>query len=263
MRRRPLIGLTAAVLAGTLLGLGFRPSPAFLLFSLVPLWLLLLAALFTGRLLARLPVISLGVIVLSGGLAALAASLAAAPVSPADLRLWLPTQRDARIAVIGLVTGDPSPVQNGDTFSIRFPLQVETVQLQSNAPPRTSRGRLMVTWVKPRPVPPPAYGELWKVEGIVVSTDPVSLRAGPYGARFQARERGHALRQFCEKRRREAWRILSIGITDHPDVSGLLSALTLGTRLQLPAALKQDFMTTGTFHVVAISGLHRSNFKLV
>ncbi len=240
---------------GSLAGLQLRPPPVLLLGILSFVWLALALALFTGTLRARLPLVSAGLIALTGGLAALAASLAAAPVAPSDVRAWLPA-KDRALAVSGVVSGDPSPIQNRGPYSIRFPLEIESLRTDSNAPPRSGRGHVMVTWVNPRPVPPPAYGELWQAKGIVTDSDPVALRVGPYGAQFKARERGHALRQFCEKRRKEAWRILSIGIADHPEVTGLLSALTLGSRLGLPADLKQDFMTTGTFHVVAISGLH-------
>jgi ComEC/Rec2-related protein len=256
MRRRPLIGLAAAGVIGTLAGLGFRPPPALLLAVLLPFWLLLTILLFSSRARLRPALTSLALIALACGLATLAASLAASPIAPADIREWLPRERQAGVTVTGIVSGDPSPIQRGGVESVRFPLELESAQTRSNAPSRSCRGHVMVTWVNPRQVPPPCYGEQWRVEGRLTSTDPVAIRTGPYGAWFQARERGAALRQFCEKQRREAWKILSIGVKDHPDAAGLLSALTLGTRLNLPAALKDDFMTTGTFHVVAISGLH-------
>jgi competence protein ComEC len=90
-----------------------------------------------------------------------------------------------------------------------------------------------------------------------VRLDPApALAAGTGGARFLARGQGHPFRQFSERRRRAALRLLEAGLEAHPETAGLLKALLLGSRLHLPPDLRQDFMTTGTFHVIAISGLH-------
>jgi ComEC/Rec2-related protein len=244
-------------MAGTLAGLSYRPAPLGLFVAALCLLIVLLVALFSRRLgPVRMGFASAGIIVLTAGLAALSASLAASPVSPADLRHWLPRGPEARLEAVGIVMGDPVPVQKTGPFSLRFPMRVESIRSDTSAPPRSVRGTLMVTWVKPRPVPPPAYGERWSVDGFVAGVDPAGVRLGPYGARFMKREQGGWFRQFCERRRRGAQRILSAGIADHPNEAGLLQALLLGTRINLPATIKKDFMTTGTFHVVAISGLH-------
>ncbi|MFO7535827.1 MAG: ComEC/Rec2 family competence protein [Kiritimatiellia bacterium] len=254
--RRPLLGIAAAVLAGSLIGLALRPSPTSLLAGLLILLLAISLGVFRKGTRASPLLLTVGVWMLAGGLAVLAASLAASPVSPADIRQWLPREKDTRIKVIGRVTGDPVAIQNTNAYSVRFPLNAESLQLSTSAPPRSVRGSVMVTWVKPRFVPLPAYGERWEVSGFVSSLDPAQLRAGPYGPRFVARYKGNAFRQFCERRRVQALRILSAGLKGHPEELGLLQALMLGTRLRLPAELKRDFMATGTFHIMAISGLH-------
>lgn len=57
------------------------------------------------------------------------------------------------------------------------------------------------------------------------------------------------IRQKCED-------ILSTGLEKHPDVSGVLKAILIGTRSDLPADAVDSLFNTGTFHIMAISGLH-------
>ena len=50
--------------------------------------------------------------------------------------------------------------------------------------------------------------------------------------------------------------MLRRGIETHGGAIGLLNALALGYRTQLPAEVRDDFAATGTIHIIAISGLH-------
>lgn len=43
---------------------------------------------------------------------------------------------------------------------------------------------------------------------------------------------------------------------NHPEVAGLATALVLGTKNQLPAAILEDFATLGALHALAVSGAH-------
>ena len=259
MRRRPLISLAASGLAGTAAGLCFHPSLAGLFLANMALWLFLMAGLFIRPIRPMQNwAISAGLIVLTGGLAALSAGLASQPVSPADLRLVIPSsvKLPLPVEITGTVTGDPIPLQKGNAWGYRFQVAAETLQTSPRDPAITVRGLVGVTWFNPRQVPPPAYGERWRIRGKLDTRHSPTLTAGSFGAHFITRDHGNPLRQFAEKQRRAASRMLASGIADHPDASGLLQALMLGIRLRLPEKVRQDFTTTGTFHVVAISGMH-------
>jgi competence protein ComEC len=74
--------------------------------------------------------------------------------------------------------------------------------------------------------------------------------------RFLAGGNGNDLVAWCYQQRRAVSRYLSIGITDFPQHVGLLNALILGYRQDLPPDMKTDFAWTGTLHIIAISGSH-------
>ncbi len=56
--------------------------------------------------------------------------------------------------------------------------------------------------------------------------------------------------------RRQAARRLAIGIGDWGSVPGLIQAILLGLRNEMPRATRRIFADSGTIHVFAISGLH-------
>ena len=238
------MGIAAAGLAGTAAGLAWPVPLPPLAAATAALGALLVAALFgPARWRPGRGLLTAGLLALAAGTATLAAAMAAQPVSPADLRRVFPdgVPREP-MTVIGIVTDDPVPVGKSRLDAYQFRVRLESLQLASNTPPRRIRGSLRVAWFRPAPVPPP---------------DPApALAAGTGGARFLARGQGHPFRQFSERRRRAALRLLEAGLEAHPETAGLLKALLLGSRLHLPPDLRQDFMTTGTFHVIAISGLH-------
>lgn len=112
----------------------------------------------------------------------------------------------------------------------------------------------------------PRYGERWRFRGIVRPAVP--RRSGlftlpenqavvdPDRATFLDGGRGHPLKAWCMKQRRVCREILGRGLEDYPQERGVLQALLLGYREDLPAALRQDFAATGTVHIFAISGAH-------
>lgn len=61
---------------------------------------------------------------------------------------------------------------------------------------------------------------------------------------------------WCFQGRRNAADCLARGIDHRPEVVGLLQALLLGYRQELPDKLRRDFIATGTYHIFAISGQH-------
>jgi competence protein ComEC len=58
------------------------------------------------------------------------------------------------------------------------------------------------------------------------------------------------------RQRRVCRAILAKGLDDFPGQRGVLQALLLGYREDLPSALQEDFSSTGTVHLFAISGAH-------
>lgn len=112
----------------------------------------------------------------------------------------------------------------------------------------------------------PLYGEHWRLHGIVRPAVP--RRAGLFTlpenlavvdadrAVFLDAGRGHPLKAWCLRQRRICRAILARGLEDYPEERGLLQALLLGYREDLPRALRQDFAATGTVHIFAISGAH-------
>lgn len=112
----------------------------------------------------------------------------------------------------------------------------------------------------------PRYGERWRLRGIVRPAVP--RRAGlftlpenqavidPDRAVFLDGGRGNPLTAWCMERRRACRAILGRGLEDFPEERGLLQALLLGYREDLPGALRRDFAATGTVHIFAISGAH-------
>jgi len=112
----------------------------------------------------------------------------------------------------------------------------------------------------------PRYGERWRLHGIVRPA--VLRRTGLFllpenqavvdsdRAAFLDAGRGNPVVAWCMERRRVCRAILARGLEDFPEERGLLQALLLGYREDLPRALRQDFAATGTVHIFAISGAH-------
>ncbi|HPC19787.1 MAG TPA: DNA internalization-related competence protein ComEC/Rec2 [Kiritimatiellia bacterium] len=112
----------------------------------------------------------------------------------------------------------------------------------------------------------PRYGERWRLHGIVRPAVPrrTGLFTLPQNqavvdkdrAVFLDAERGQPLVAWCMRQRRICRAILARGLEDFPEERGVLHALLLGYREDLPRTLRQDFAATGTVHIFAISGAH-------
>lgn len=112
----------------------------------------------------------------------------------------------------------------------------------------------------------PRYGERWRLRGVVRPA--VKRRSGlftlpqnqavvdPDRVFFLDGGQGNPLVAWCMERRRACREILGRGLEDFPEERGVLQALLLGYREDLPQALRQDFAATGTVHIFAISGAH-------
>ena len=174
----------------------------------------------------------------------------------------------------GIVCDDPAvrKIANGKRVLWQFPIRLEaihrTIQWQ------TARGRVLITLVTDPDSRGPSYGERWRFAGVLKDNArfpsipgqkrPVqdwihsryTFRADPSEAIYLSDANGIALRKWCFKMRRKCAECLARGIEHRPDVTGLLQALLLGYRQELPYELVQKFRVTGTYHIFAISGLH-------
>lgn len=112
----------------------------------------------------------------------------------------------------------------------------------------------------------PRYGERWRYRGIVRPAVPKKSGlftlpenqavVDPDRAFFLDGGRGNPIVAWCMARRRICREILGRGLEDCPKERGLLQALLLGYREDLPRMLRRDFAATGTVHIFAISGAH-------
>ncbi len=186
--------------------------------------------------------------------------------SALDLRRMLTRPREQVEAVV-FVAGAPSelPRIREDREAWTFEGRIEAVR---HATPgwRTAAGTVRVRMAVEPGLTPPSYGDRWRM-GAVCSVDPqrgglvLDVSAGA-SARLDSGG-GSALMRWCYARREASRRLLARGVEDWPDSTGIVTALVLGYREDVPAAVSEAFMRTGTAHIFAISGLHVAILALV
>lgn len=194
------------------------------------------------------------------------------------------TKAREHVALLGMVDAEPEyrVTFDGTATNLVFPLAVEGIRTA-----RTGRyGEAASGWdravgtvrVSMYEVPgewwadeaedgedgePLRYGDRFEVEGVIM------IREGP-GARLArsrqrltasrlnrvARDQGNVFLATCYGVRQWAARTLGLGIGDDVEAVGVLRAMILGYRSEIPWEQNQRFARTGTLHVFAISGLH-------
>ena len=255
--RRPLVGLTLCYMTGLLLG-RVAPADHQLLLSL-GLGLLALVLAMRWIPCPSRPFLCNGlllvVVIVVGWV-----RIGATPALPLDQAL---ADRPAGpVQLVGVVDGDPVPQRGRVGHSYRFPLRVERVIVKGTHA-RAVEGRVQVLWYGDlRYGESPAYGERWRIEGPLRQRRYAS-RSGSWllvSRRDQAARlaRGPMARvvQFCLALRHQAAETLRVGIEDYPETVGLVHALLLGYRSELPASAHRLFVRSGTLHIFAVSGLH-------
>ncbi len=188
----------------------------------------------------------------------------------------------------GVISGDPQarPAQAVGSLQWSFPLRVEQIQRQPTW--QAARGRVQVILSPGLAVQRPQYGQRWRLAGVLVDNarfplmdDQAAALTSPQAAQrptlewvrqrytFRADEallcgaqQGQWLLRACFRLRQHCAVGLARGIAHRPEVSGLLQALLLGYRQELPEKLRHDFLATGTYHIFAISGQHVAIFAL-
>jgi len=269
--RHPLIGVTLCFMAGTWCGLTqaasvasvFVVSWAFILLALLLLWLA--ARRDSNRTLPLNTVRSIPLFFAIFFTGWAAAGIRVEKCEECSLAS-LCTESGARVEVNGLITDDPTMIETVGTNRAlwQFMLTPGAVRLSSNGQPRVAHSPVLVrlrTWTDRMP---PAYGEEWRLTGTIRPDRSVRrilprrffMTADSSVSACLASGKGNAFVKWCYEQRRTVASYLSTGISDFPEQVGLLRALILGYRQDLPPDVKSNFAWTGTLHIIAISGSH-------
>lgn len=254
-----MVGLALPIVAGAAMGICAPVSPAWFwgagALLLLPLFVwvryrwsvapLLAAAFFLMAAHARL---ATG----GGGTTALAAAL----VRPMEY---------VQVVALALEDAVPQAAQPGRAAGATFAAQVEGLNRDGVWRRVDDRLRVAVRGTLPGGRLP-RYGERWRLRGLVRPAVP--RRRGLFtlpenqamvdGDRIFFLDAGHGnpFVAWCLARRRACREILGRGLADWPEERGVVQALLLGYREELPRPLRRDFAATGTVHIFAISGAH-------
>jgi len=168
--------------------------------------------------------------------------------------------------VIGVVAKEPverEGFREGEVI-LDFPVKLEGANWRG--PWQKAAGSVQVRLRTDGSAPALAYGDRWLISGLVRDQrgtpsiwrfrQPYRMEMDLRGSRCLSRGHGSKLLQYCLKARGRSAGVLRRGIEDFPAHAGLLHALILGYRQDLPADLRTTFAVTGTLHIFAISGLH-------
>ncbi len=255
-RRRPLLGIALVFMTGTAFGLWLTPPVMPLL---VVSGLLLMAAII-GNIRRRR---------WSG--AAMLLTLALIGCAAAALRTtWLSPRAAAvrqlepsRETVFRIqITGDPvSYTTHSGRLAWDMTANILAWYDTDAATWRKGSGTLTIRWRAGGFRPAPRYGDRWQVSGNFYSAEwqPVSGDYERFWAQRTERisvDHGYGWIAQCFRWRRMAAARLAAGIKHFPDRVAVVHALLLGLRQELNPSLRDLFATTGTLHVMAISGLH-------
>ena len=258
-RRRVAVGLAFPVVAGAAVGIYAPISPLWFLGAgailLLPLfiwvrqrWSVLPLMLVAGLLMAAHARMS------TAGRSAI--SLAELMARPAEYIQFVAVVMDDAVS---------RPARPGLAPDAVFLARLEGVNRDGTW--RRADGRIRVVLrLGPPPARLPHYGERWRFRGIVHAAVPRhsglftlpenQAIIDPDRAVFLDAGRGNPVKAWCLRQRRKCREILGLGLADFPVQRGVLQALLLGYREDLPKPLRQDFAATGTVHIFAISGAH-------
>ena len=184
------------------------------------------------------------------------ASLAAALARPMEY---------VQVVALALEDAVPQAAQPGRPSGATFMARVEGLNRDGSWQRVDGRLRVAVRGAVPNGRLP-RYGERWRLRGLVCPAVP--RRKGLFtlpeneamvdGDRvfFLDAGQGNPFVEWCLGRRRICREILGRGLSGWNEERGVLQALLLGYREDLPRALRRDFVATGTVHIFAISGAH-------
>ncbi len=258
-RRRAMVGLAFPVMAGTAAGI-LAP------FSPVWFWgagaILLLPLFLWVRQRGSVPALMLAAFCLVAAHAR--QSTGPRPAMSLEAVLARPVEY-VQFVALALEDAVPRPARTGQAPSAVFRARVEGVN-RDGTWRRVDDVIRVVLQGDGADRRLPLYGERWRLRGVVRPAVP--RRSGlftlpenqavidPDRAVFLEAGQGNPVKAWCLERRRAAREVLARGLDDFPEERGLLQALLLGYREDLPDLLRRDFAATGTVHIFAISGAH-------
>ena len=252
--RRPLAGLTLAFVGGLYLRMAL-PAARFLLlwpvvfgFGLIALWGARRRAgawaLFAGWLLAGYLVYGMSLPGISGR----------------DLHTLIGRPRE-QVELTGEITDDPVRVSQGKDGATLWTFRLQAAGLcRLEGGWQRARGAVNVRARLP-PGLRPSYGDTWRFHGVLARgpgrpSDPEQLDVRPGDAGRLSTGGGWWLMRQALAGRRACARLLARGLDGARTEAGILSALMLGYRADLPDEIFRIFLATGTLHIFAISGAH-------
>ncbi len=192
------------------------------------------------------------------------------PPSPRVLSALMERPREY-VQLQGRVVDDPILLKNHTSLtSDTWRMTINVQEINRRGYFEVSRGKVDLWLHISDPAIAPAYGDVWQVEGVLHHRESRGwtwswLPAYRLTARSETTERmatghGSAIKRFSFAARRAAATQLGKGLEQYPETAGILRALLLGYRHELPETHHRLFAATGTLHVFAISGLHLAIF---
>ncbi|MCS6771845.1 MAG: ComEC/Rec2 family competence protein [Kiritimatiellae bacterium] len=261
--RRPLVGLFLVVVAGLMVqSTAPTVSPV--------LWLGAGATLLVAGMVPALAPARTALVYAAAFLWACAhGAISRDPPEPSFLSRWM-HQSAEHLAIIGRIADAPIRDSGSDADSQfwRFPVDVEKVR-RAIAWTRAS-GRVYVLVEAKDAGFSPGFGERWLLQGVirrgppgVVSPPRLSMRTDAGSARRLAPARAWDLRAACFRARDVLSARLAVGVDHAPDAVALIRALLFGLRHEVPPRVVEAFATSGTLHIMAISGAHVGMISLL
>ncbi len=252
--RRPLAGLTLAFLGGLYARMAFPAEPS------AGAWFaagfFALTALAAAR--RRVGAWALFAGWMTAGY--LAYGMTQPGISARDVHGMLDRPRE-QIEVLGEIADDPARVADDRESAVLWSFRLEAQGLcRLDGGWQRARGAVKVRARLPAGVTP-AYGDTWQFAGVLSRgplrpSDPELLNVRLGGAGRVSTGGGWALMRAALAGRRVCARLLARGLDGAPAERGILSALMLGYRADLPDEIFRIFLATGTLHIFAISGAH-------
>lgn len=191
--------------------------------------------------------------------------------SARDLTALMDKPREG-VELMGIISDDPAlrtSWRDGEKYW-SFSMEAKTIARVGIF--QKARGEVQV--ILPQNELQPRYGELWRLSGVLVDKyrypdlSPEGQNRIFLAKRFlfqvearsvPVRMRGASRLSFlywCFLIREKCSLVLSRGIEHRPEVVAILQALVLGRQHELPLAMREAFVATGTYHIFAISGQH-------
>ena len=187
------------------------------------------------------------------------------PVAPRELGALMERPRE-HVEVRGRIVDDPIREHAPTGGDLIWRMTVRAEQINRIGHFQKTSGVMDVRWRSAAGTPVPTYGDVWSFTGVLQQRahrdwrwaflPSYRMRVSDEDATRLAVGRGTWLNRFSYAGRRAASERLGMGLEQHPDLAGILRALLLGYRHELPSDHHRLFALTGTLHIFAISGLH-------